>query len=97
MRGQTERTLVFRQSSDEGDVVLTGILRSLETEFQSGTKTGERSVCPQVSPGRDPNTFLIHADNHANNHTASEGCIVLDPRSRQKLLHCGGGTLEVIP
>jgi len=29
--------------------------------------------------------FLIHADNRAGNHTASEGCIILDSATRSKL------------
>src|SRR5713101_4353754 len=33
--------------------------------------------------GRDPNRFKMHGDNQAQNHTASEGCIVLPPNRTQ--------------
>ena len=34
------------------------------------------------------NAFLIHGDNQANNHTASQGCIIL-PKSFRELLKIG--------
>jgi RHS repeat-associated protein len=51
-----------------------------------------------MPPGRDPNSFLIHADNNKHPGYSSNGCIVLpDRNSRKKLADCGGGPLQVIP
>lgn len=43
------------------------------------------------------NGFYIHGDNSAGNHSASEGCIVLPPDPRKKIVGCNGGTLQVVP
>ena len=40
--------------------------------------------------------FLIHADNRHHNHTASEGCIVLNPQLRDRIAHSTDRTIQVI-
>jgi hypothetical protein len=54
----------------------------------------------ELSPSSDNNMygrdgFLIHGDNSAANHTASEGCIILGPAVRQTLIDSGIRTLYV--
>jgi hypothetical protein len=44
--------------------------------------------------GRDG--FLIHGDNSAMNHTASEGCIILTRDIRQRISDSGDTQLTVI-
>ena len=41
--------------------------------------------------------FMIHGDNAAMNHTASEGCIILRRPLRQQIADSGDSSLEVIP
>lgn len=41
------------------------------------------------------NNFLIHGDNASRDHTASEGCIILDRATRQTLIDSGIVTLYV--
>jgi hypothetical protein len=41
--------------------------------------------------------FMIHGDNAAMNHTASEGCIILSRPLRQQIADSGDSSLEVIP
>ena len=48
-----------------------------------------------IPPGRDPNSFLVHADNPSHPGWSSEGCIVLPLNGRQQLDRCGSGTLSV--
>jgi len=43
--------------------------------------------------GRDG--FLIHADNRHQNHTASEGCIILRPALRDRIAHSADRTINV--
>ena len=43
--------------------------------------------------GRDRGTFLIHGDNREND--ASQGCIILGPANRQRIISNGGGTITV--
>jgi RHS repeat-associated protein len=50
-----------------------------------------------IPPGRDPNSFLIHAENPKHPGGSSEGCIVLPLKGRKQLGQCGGGTLNVSP
>lgn len=45
--------------------------------------------------GRDG--FIIHGDNSAHNHTASNGCIILDRPIRNQIGHSGDNLLKVIP
>ncbi len=47
-------------------------------------------------PNRDPNSFLIHAESDAHKGQASRGCVVVkNPKDREHILDCGGGTVEV--
>lgn len=41
--------------------------------------------------------FFIHGDNSKHNHTASHGCIVLDPQLRELISKSTDRVLEVIP
>lgn len=38
--------------------------------------------------------FYVHGDNAAENHSASEGCIVVDPATRNRLV--AGAVIEVV-
>lgn len=40
--------------------------------------------------------FLIHGDNSAGNHTASEGCIILPRPARQAIRDSGATVLQVV-
>lgn len=40
--------------------------------------------------------FFIHGDNAEQNHTASDGCIVLNPSIREEIKNSGDTTLEVV-
>jgi RHS repeat-associated protein len=71
-----------------------------QTNSPGGHKTGPLTFPLTPDPGT--NTFnrpglLIHGDNNAQNHTASNGCIVLDNPTRKKLAGCRGGKLLVGP
>jgi len=45
---------------------------------------------------RDPDSFLIHADRTKHPGQASHGSIIVDKaKDRQRILDCGGGTVEV--
>jgi hypothetical protein len=45
----------------------------------------------------DRKGFLIHGDNSKNNHSASEGCIILNPGIRNLIGKSGHNVLRVIP
>jgi RHS repeat-associated protein len=47
-------------------------------------------------PGRDPYSFLIHADNECECLTASKGCIVLSQKTRKKIAASGDRDLRVV-
>lgn len=49
-----------------------------------------------VGLGRDPDSFYCHGDNPAENHTASEGCIIASPLIRQAVVSSGDTELTVI-
>ena len=40
--------------------------------------------------------FMIHGDNEAMNHTASEGCIVLPRSARERIAQSGDAVLDVV-
>ena len=64
------------------------------------TTKGPITIVLTPEPGTDTfgrDDFRIHGDNHANNHTASHGCIVLGPKDRRRIADCGGGKLQVQP
>jgi len=46
---------------------------------------------------RDPDSFLIHADNPLHPGQSSNGCIIIDQQNRKKITACAGGTLDVAP
>jgi len=46
---------------------------------------------------RDPNSFLIHGDNPQQNHTASDGCIILPRAVRTQINSSTDRTLVVVP
>ena len=52
-----------------------------------------------ILPGRSgaPGSFMIHADSVKSPGNASEGCIILNKDSRNKLAACSGGSLFVTP
>lgn len=58
---------------------------TMNLEPASGTQTWGRSL------------FRIHADNSAQNQTASEGCPIVGPAARAWLAGRDGGTLTVVP
>jgi RHS repeat-associated protein len=41
--------------------------------------------------------FLIHGDNSRNNHSASEGCIILNLAARNQIAHSDDHCLQVVP
>src|SRR5207245_3507225 len=40
-------------------------------------------------------SFLIHAENPSHPGRSSDGCIVADKQSRERIAKCAGGTLNV--
>lgn len=42
------------------------------------------------------NAFFIHGDNAAQNHTASDGCIILSPAIRQRVVASNDTSLVVV-
>ena len=62
--------------------------------------TGPYSIPLRPAPGTDTffrDLFRIHGDNPARNFTASEGCIILDRPTREKIWLSGDHMLKVVP
>lgn len=45
--------------------------------------------------GRD--AFRIHGDNSRGNHSASHGCVVMPPNTRNQINNSGDNVFEVVP
>jgi hypothetical protein len=63
---------------------------------------GKGPIVAHLYPGDGTETygrtgFYIHGDNEAMNHTASEGCIILERAMREAIATSGDNALHVIP
>jgi RHS repeat-associated protein len=74
-------------------------------EPQKDNVTGQGHKLPasmRLDPSKDTDTFgrsgfLIHGDNSQQNHSASNGCIILDRPTRNQIGGSGDNNLTVVP
>ena len=69
-------------------------------EFSNHPKLGPVSSPVSPAPGNDMDSrdggFFIHGDNAAENHTASDGCIILSRPLREQIAASGDTELLVV-
>lgn len=70
------------------------------TNLANSHITGPNTIILEYDPSNEMygrNFFRIHGDNKTKDHSASDGCIVIEPMEiRIKMWHSGDHTLEVI-
>jgi len=55
------------------------------------------STLPELPDGGTRSGYSIHGDNPKGDHSASQGCIILDKETRKKIANSGDTKLIVVP